>query len=263
MEVFLIIIFGLIFGSFISMASYRLAIEDNNIIDLIIRRSFCPKCNHILKAKNLFPILSWIFQSGKCSYCNSKIPFRYVLIEIFTAILFVITFLALDQKISYHLLIILLTIVTLMIMSVVDLEHYFIPNITQIILLILAISYHIFISKDLDFKNHLLSAFLYALFIYSIFYIFLIIRGKYVIGSDDLKFFPIAGIFLGMDNFVYFIAFLGISGIIYGMVWVSLTKDRCFPFAPALSFALMMNLWSFTDFSYISDLLELIILKYI
>ncbi|MDA7705636.1 prepilin peptidase [Rickettsiales bacterium] len=263
MEIFLIIILGLIFGSFISMASYRLASEDNNIRDLIIRRSFCPKCNNILKIKNLFPILSWILQSGKCSYCNNKIPFRYILIEIFTAILFLISFLALEQEFNAHLLIILFVIIMLMIASVVDLEHYFIPNITQIILLILAILYHIFVTNNFDIKSHLLSAFLYAFFIYSIFYIFLIIKGKYVIGSDDLKFFPIAGIFLGMGNFVYFIAFLGISGIIYGMAWKFFTKEECFPFAPALSFALMMNLWAFTDFSYISNYLELIILQYL
>ena len=261
MEIFLIIIFGFIFGSFISMASYRLGTRGSKITDLIIRRSFCPKCNNILKIKNLIPIFSWIFQGGKCSHCKNKIPPRYILIEIFTTIFFLISYFVLGQNFNVHLFIILAIIVILMIASIVYLEHYFIPNITQISLLILAICYHIFITKNYNIQNHILSAFLYALFIYSIFYIFLIIRKKYAIGSDDLKFFPIAGIFLGMNNFVYFIAFLGIFGIIYGVAWKFFKKEDTFPFAPALSFALIMNLWGFADLFDISDILECMIFE--
>jgi leader peptidase (prepilin peptidase) / N-methyltransferase len=263
MEIFLIIILGLIFGSFISMASYRLASEDGKIFDLIIRRSFCPKCNNILKIKNLFPIISWILQRGKCSYCHAKISPRYVLTEIFTALFFLISYLALDQKFDLNLVIILLILVTLLIASIVDLEHYFIPNITQIVLLILGFFYHIFITRDLNFITHLYHAFLYGFFIYFIYYLYLIFKKKYVVGIDDLKFFPIAGFFLGIDNFVYFIAFLGISGIIYGMIWKILKEDKCFPFAPALSFALLMNLWGFNDFSYLDEIMQNLYLKFI
>lgn len=263
MEIFLIIILGLIFGSFISMASHRLASEDGKIFDLIIRRSFCPKCNNILKIKNLFPIISWILQGGKCSYCHSKISSRYVLIEIFTAIFFLISYLSLGQELNINLVIILLILVTLLIASIVDLEHYFIPNITQIILLILAFFYHIFITQDLNLIAHLYHALLYGFFIYLIYYFYLIFQKRYVIGSDDLKFFPIAGFFLGIENFVYFIAFLGISGIIYGMIWKILKKDKCFPFAPALSFALLMNLWGFNDFSYLDEIIQNLYIKLI
>lgn len=261
MEILLIIILGLIFGSFISMASYRLADPNSKILDLIIRRSFCPKCNNILGVKNLIPIFSWLFQGGKCYFCHSKISFRYILIEIFCAIFFAISYLALGQNIDNHLILILFTIVILMIMSVTDLEYYFIPNITQIFLLILAINYHIFITKNFNFYYHLYSGFLYGLFIYVIFYVFLIIKKKYAIGSDDLKFFPIAGIFLGLNNFVSFIAFLGIFSIIFGVIWKYLKKDDSFPFAPALSFALIMNLWGFNNFFNLSDLIESIIFQ--
>ena len=261
MEIFLIVVLGLIFGSFVSMASYELAAKDGKLINIIIRRSFCPKCNNILKIKNLFPVLSWLLQRGKCSFCQKKISPRYILIEIFCAILFLISYFALGQKLDLQLYLILMVVVMLMIASVVDIENYFIPNISQVILLILAICYHIFITENLDFKSHLVSAFLYGLFIYFIFYIFLIIRGGYAIGSDDLKFFPVAGLFLGLENFVYFVAFLGISGIIYGVAWKFFKKEKFFPFAPALSFALIMNLWGFTNFFDISDILECIIFE--
>ena len=77
MEILLIIILGLVFGSFITMASYRLALEDNKVLDLAIKGSFCPKCNNILKIKNLIPLISFLLQKGRCSYCKEKIPIDY------------------------------------------------------------------------------------------------------------------------------------------------------------------------------------------
>jgi len=261
MVISLIIILGLIFGSFVSMASYELGAKDGKLLNIIIRRSFCPKCNNILKIKNLFPVLSWLFQRGRCSFCHSKISYRYVLTEILCVVLFVTSYFALGQKLDIHLYLILTIIVILMVASIVDLEHYFIPNITQIILIILAVFYHIFVTNNVDIKTYLISGFLYGLFIYFIFYIFLIIRGRCVIGSDDLKFFPIAGLFLGLENFVYFIAFLGIFGIICGTGWKFFKQENCFPFAPALSLSLMTNLWGFNKLFDLTDILECVILE--
>jgi len=70
-------IFGIQFGSFATMASYRVPRGE----DIIFTPSHCPKCNSRLHILDLFPIFSWLCFWGKCRYCKAKISPRYPLIE--------------------------------------------------------------------------------------------------------------------------------------------------------------------------------------
>ena len=66
MEIFLyaiIFIIGTFFGSFFTLAVYRLPLKKN----ITHERSFCPNCNHGLEAIDLVPIFSYIFLGGKFS----------------------------------------------------------------------------------------------------------------------------------------------------------------------------------------------------
>ena len=78
-------------GSFASLLIRRLHFEEKGIL---WGRSKCPNCQKPLQAKNLVPILSWIFQKGKCHACGKKISVRYPLIEI----VFILTFFCFAQK---------------------------------------------------------------------------------------------------------------------------------------------------------------------
>jgi len=239
-----ILLFGLCFGSFITMASYRLELLNNSpkklsIKDLIFKRSFCPSCNNQLKIRHLFPVFSWLFFKGKCGFCAQKISARYPLIELTTAGLFLIIFLALGSKVDTKLMLILLMAAILMIMTVVDLEDYFIPNITQIVLAILVLIYHLIIPDSHKLAYYLLSSIGFFIFGIIIHYSFLFIAKKPGIGEDDLKFFAIAGLMLGIDQLMIFMILNGILGTIFGLVWMWLKKDKTFPFAPALSVAFL------------------------
>ena len=88
MGIIIYFVFGLIFGSFATMASHRIPLKE----DLIFKPSHCPRCNHQLGVFDLFPVLSWVFNLAKCRYCNSKIHWRYPAIEIITATSFALTF---------------------------------------------------------------------------------------------------------------------------------------------------------------------------
>ena len=60
MEIFInIIIFitGTLFGSFCTLAVYRIPRGE----DIILKNSYCPNCNHKLGILDLFPVLSYIF----------------------------------------------------------------------------------------------------------------------------------------------------------------------------------------------------------
>ncbi len=242
-----ILLFGMCFGSFITMASYRLAYnftsDDSeqkiSIKDLIFKGSFCPNCNNQLQIKHLFPIFSWLFYQGKCGFCATKISIRYPLIEIATAGLFLAIFLALGAKVDAKLILILLMAVTLMIMVVVDLENYFIPNISQIILAILALIYHLILPDKNGLSYYLLSAIGFFIAGITLHYGFWFVTKKQGIGEDDLKFFAIAGLMLGIDKLLIFMILNGVIGTFFGLIWMRLKKDDTFPMAPALAISFL------------------------
>ena len=88
MNIFLyciIFIIGILFGSFYTLAVYRIPKKQ----DIIHTHSYCPNCNAKLGFFELIPILSYIFLHGKCKHCGEKIRVRYLLLEIFSGLTFV------------------------------------------------------------------------------------------------------------------------------------------------------------------------------
>ena len=90
-----LIFFGLVFGSFGSVIFYRLWDWPTKETWkwFLVWRSECLKCHHQLKARNLVPIFSWLFQWWKCEYCKVPISRFYPFLEITSVIIFVWVFL--------------------------------------------------------------------------------------------------------------------------------------------------------------------------
>ena len=82
----IIFIMGSLFGSFYTLAVYRIPKRQ----DITHTHSYCPNCNHKLGLLDLFPIVSYIFLGGKCRYCKEKIRPRYLIIETLSGVLFVL-----------------------------------------------------------------------------------------------------------------------------------------------------------------------------
>lgn len=81
----IIFIFGLLIGSFLNV----LILRYNTGESVVKGNSKCFACGKKLKWQELVPILSFIFQKGRCKKCGSKISFQYILIELLTALVFV------------------------------------------------------------------------------------------------------------------------------------------------------------------------------
>lgn len=84
----IIFIMGAMFGSFYTLATYRIPRKE----DITHTRSYCPKCNHKLGFFDMFPILSFLLLGGKCRYCKNKISPRYLILEVFSGLIFVSLF---------------------------------------------------------------------------------------------------------------------------------------------------------------------------
>lgn len=96
--IFYILMFftGCMFGSFFTLAVYRLPLHQ----DITHERSYCPNCNHKLSFFDLIPVLSYIFLGGKCRYCKQKIRIRYLLLEILTGTVFLVFSVSINMSFS-------------------------------------------------------------------------------------------------------------------------------------------------------------------
>ncbi len=82
----IIFIIGTLFGSFFTLAVYRIPLRQ----DITHTHSYCPNCKHKLGFWDLIPIFSYVFLGGKCRYCKQKIRPRYLILEILSGVVFVL-----------------------------------------------------------------------------------------------------------------------------------------------------------------------------
>ena len=122
----LIFCMGTVFGSFFTLAVYRIPLRQ----DITHTRSYCPKCNHKLSFFDMIPVLSYIFLGAKCRYCKEKIRPRYFLLEILSGIVFVLFALSikfniymLNISVIVYMVIGILYIATLFIIAGIDKEN--------------------------------------------------------------------------------------------------------------------------------------------
>lgn len=127
----IIFIMGSVFGSFLTLATYRIPLNE----DITHKHSYCPKCNHKLGFIDMIPILSYVFLKGKCRYCKSKISPRYFIIEVLCGMAFVLLALTLRVNIYtisintiYNFILGSLYIVFLFLVAGIDKEHHYIDK---------------------------------------------------------------------------------------------------------------------------------------
>jgi leader peptidase (prepilin peptidase)/N-methyltransferase len=128
-------IFGSVIGSFLNVCIYRIPRDES----IVYPSSHCPKCNTPLKWYNLIPILSFLFQKGKCRYCGESISPQYPIVELLNGFLYTIIFYFYGATIDFAFYSLLLSI--LVIISFIDCYHQIIPDTLVAIVFILTISY--------------------------------------------------------------------------------------------------------------------------
>jgi len=122
MEIILFTIIGLAIGSFLNVVILR--IPENQSISF--PASHCPKCNTKLKFYHNIPLISWVALGGKCAYCKEKISIQYPLVEFFTALIFLVTYLKSENLIQAGILSLLFS--ALFALSIVDLRYKAVPD---------------------------------------------------------------------------------------------------------------------------------------
>src|SRR5262249_29440602 len=113
---------GLAVGSFLNVVASRLPLRRS----LVKPRSSCMSCSTEISPRDNIPLLSYLLLSGRCRACAARIPLRYPLVEVVTALLVggcVLRFgLSAYAAIGAGFCIVLVAI------SAIDLEHRIVPN---------------------------------------------------------------------------------------------------------------------------------------
>ena len=144
----LIFIIGTLFGSFFTLAVYRIPLGEN----ILYKHSFCPNCKAKLKFKDLIPVISYIALGGKCAYCGQKIRIRYLLLEILSGTVFLLFALSLKLDVynlhadlMIYFLLFILYIASLFIIAGIDKEKIQIQNSLLIFGMVIAFIYMIYV----------------------------------------------------------------------------------------------------------------------
>jgi leader peptidase (prepilin peptidase) / N-methyltransferase len=115
-------VLGAVTGSFLNVVVARMPQGQS----LSRPRSHCPECQEPIKPWDNIPILSWLLLRGRCRSCATSISARYPLVELATALLFVVV--ALVNGFDEALLWELPLVAALVAVAAIDLEHRIIPN---------------------------------------------------------------------------------------------------------------------------------------
>lgn len=126
MEYLIVFIFGAIIGSFLNVCIYRLPLGRS----IVTPHSYCPSCKHPIKWYDNVPLISYLVLLGRCRNCKKRIPVRYFIVELVTALsgCVLLYYFSLGAPFFAY------ALFTLMLITIIfiDIEHQEIPDVLSI-----------------------------------------------------------------------------------------------------------------------------------
>ncbi len=239
---FLIILLGLVFGSFLFTMVERLQHNDS-----INRRSSCDSCSTTIGVIGLIPILGFAVYRGRCKTCGEHISRVYPLVEILNAALVYAIFLKTGWQPAFiHAFLIF---ESLLLIAVLDFRtHLIFPQpvvaafVVQCIWLILG--------KSNDVLNSLIGLFMGAGIFHWISYLYQKIRKRVGLGEGDATVLGLIGFAFGWNILFATIFWSAVFGILCGGGLLLLKRQSWsdeIAFGPWLVLAAFL-VWYFPDF---------------
>ena len=188
-------IIGSLWGSFSNVCIYRLPNNGN----VAKGRSFCPNFKNKIRWFDNIPFFSYLFLKGKCRQCSKPISFQYFIVELLSAISFVVIFHIYGASITTLLLLILS--IFFIIIFFIDLKHFIIPNVLTFPLMIIGFlkSFDPNLNQTIfpNYINSLIGGLFGYSIIWSIILFYKKIRKKEGMGLGDAKLMAVIGFWFG------------------------------------------------------------------
>lgn len=245
----IIFVFGAVIGSFLNVLIYRLPIG----MDFKRGNSICPKCEHQLNWKDLFPLFSWLFLGGKCRYCKAPISKQYPIVEALNGAAYVLAYIFLcggasvdghiiefnDFGLSLKLVGYMITFSALIVVSWIDFKHQIIPDSMWIAILVggVFILGDRFIADSFT-KDWMLSRIIGFFTVSGMFFLVALITGGRAMGGGDIKLMAAVGFVLGWKAVLISLFMSAIFGVLFSLgrkLFLKKEMKGVVPFGPFLA----------------------------
>ena len=247
---------GLLVGSFLNVVILRLPkrlewqwkrdareiLEEPELYDppppgIVVERSHCPHCGHQLSWYENIPLLSWLALRGKCRSCKAPISIQYPLVELLTALLFVVC--VWQFGFGWKGFGAMLLTGFLIAMSGIDLRTHLLPDQLTLPLMwlgLIAATDNLYMPA----KPALLGAMAGYLSLWSVYWVFKQLTGKEGMGHGDFKLLAALGAWTGLAGILPIVLLSSLLGAVVGSIWLAMKgKDKAtpIPFGPYLAIA--------------------------
>ena len=232
-------VFGLLIGSFLNVCIYRWPRD----LSVVRPRSHCPECQKTIAWYDNVPLVSFLLLGGKCRHCGARIPFRYPLVELLTALLFF----AFVRMYGLTPVAAKMCVFSAILVGLIfaDIEERILPDELTLGGTAIGVLFSIFVSmpplvavfvtvvtrvdvgpRALSITEAVVGAALPTFLLWAVGWLYLKIRHKEGLGLGDVKLIAMVGSFLGFGGALYTLLLGSIAGSAIGYAYIRFTgKD--------------------------------------
>jgi leader peptidase (prepilin peptidase) / N-methyltransferase len=252
-ESLIVFLFGSAIGSFLNVVIHRLPLEES----IVFPASHCPDCKAPIAWYDNIPLASYVMLTAKCRSCRKPIAFRYFLVELMTAVLFLVFYLTFGFGYAFLTLCVFGT--GLIAATFIDIQHRIIPDEISIggvaagllFALVKGIKLAPLAINLRPFAGSLLGAVAGGGVIWLTGFLFDVVYFKLLkrppiqgetesMGGGDVKLLAMIGAFLGWKYALLTFFVAPFLGAVVGLVNILVKKDHTIPYGPFLSLAALL-----------------------
>jgi len=203
-------VFGLMIGSFLNVCIARLPRGES----VVSPGSHCPKCNTPIQWYDNIPVLSYLALGAKCRACRAPISVRYPLVEITTAVAFVLQAIAFPDE---PILLVSRLVFTAMLIVLfgTDYDTQRLPNVITLPGIVVGLVFSLFTPPGI--VASLIGAALGAGILLAVRWIWRKLRGVDAMGLGDVKMLAMIGAFLGWQQVIVVLLLSSVAGAVIGV----------------------------------------------
>ncbi len=231
--------FGACVGSFLNVCIWRIPRNES----VVTPRSHCPHCSNLIPWQHNIPLVSYLALRGRCRNCGGVISVRYFLVELLTAVLFLLVWMryGIDPRTPVYWMI----VGGLILGTFVDLAEMWIPDrvtlggiVAGLVLSPLVPSLHGAATPLAGFLRSLFAAVLGAGVLWLVGVFGKMIFKKDAMGMGDVKLMGGVGALLGWQAVLFTIMVSSFAGSLAGIGMVLARRKELssrIPYGPYLA----------------------------
>lgn len=196
--------------------------------------SHCDQCGHALSIRDVFPLVGFVLNRGKCRFCGERVSYWYPTQEVLGGLVFALLYSIYGFSVDFWILVIALSV--FIVETVSDIIDYVVIDRVWIIGLVLLVPIRVLQGA---FFDHLLSSLGLFLFLYLVSYVGTKLTKQEALGGGDVKIYLFIGFVLPFTFGILSLFLAALVGLIYGMI--TIRKEKGLPFVPSIMLGVLIT----------------------